>query len=226
MTRPEEKKKSERRVGSDGPMEGAGRATGNGTSEESASFKVEDRRHWARGDLAAEEEGEETFSTTPTIVDEYRQKAEAAEQRLREYIAAFKEAEADREAFRQRLAKDVDRKAELRYAGLVSELLETVDHLDLALSHARGAEAAAGLVDGIAMTRDQFLATLQKHGVERIVSDGEEFDPGTAEAVRVDPVSDPSMDGKVTETLRAGYRLGEVVVRAARVAVGRLESSG
>jgi molecular chaperone GrpE (heat shock protein) len=48
-----------------------------------------------------------------------------------------------------------------------------------------------------------------------------EFDPETAEAVRMDPVDDPGLDGKVTETLQLGFRLGDHVIRAARVAVGR-----
>jgi molecular chaperone GrpE len=60
-----------------------------------------------------------------------------------------------------------------------------------------------------------------KHGVERIDPAGEPFDPNLAEAIGVEPVEDEAMDGKVTRTYRAGYVLGERVLRPARVAVGK-----
>jgi molecular chaperone GrpE len=74
------------------------------------------------------------------------------------------------------------------------------------------------------LARDRFLATLERHGVTRLSLDGEEYDPNLAEAMRVDAVDDPERSGKVTETLRPGYRLGDRVVRPAQVAVGRLRS--
>ena len=74
--------------------------------------------------------------------------------------------------------------------------------------------------DGVTLVRDRFLATLERNGVERIDPAGEEFDPNVAEALRVDPVDSPDLDGKVTLVLRPGYRLGERVLRAAQVAVG------
>ena len=44
--------------------------------------------------------------------------------------------------------------------------------------------------------------------------------------MRVDPVDDAEQDGVVTETLRPGYRLGDNLIRPARVAVGRHVASG
>ena len=57
--------------------------------------------------------------------------------------------------------------------------------------------------------------------MERLAPCASKFDPNEAEAVRVDPVDDPERDGCVTETLRPGYRMGDLVIRPARVAVGR-----
>ena len=82
-------------------------------------------------------------------------------------------------------------------------------------------EAVVNGPEGVALARDRFLASLDRHGVEKVDPAGEEFDPNTSEAVRVDPVDEAERDGTVTETLRPGYRLGEHVVRPARVAVGR-----
>lgn len=195
---------------------------GGGTAEDGAEseFKVQDRRHWAREDRE-DEDPEETVSTRPTVVDEYEERARAAEARLQEYIAAFKEAQAEQDAFRERIGKDVDRRVALQFAELISELLLSVDDLELALAHVEQVPEAKPLAEGVALARDRFLASLERHGVEKVDPEGEEFDPNTSEAVRVDPVDEADRDGRVTETVRPGYRLGDHVVRPARVAVGR-----
>ena len=77
------------------------------------------------------------------------------------------------------------------------------------------------MAKGVRIARDKFIETLERHGVERMEPDGEVFDPNTTEAIRVDPVDDDEKDGKITATLRPGYRLGGHIIRAAQVAVGR-----
>ncbi len=189
--------------------------------EEEPVIKVEDKRHWARKTDEDDDSEPEVPDTRPTIVDEYRQRAEQAETQLQEYIAAFKKVKADQEQFRLRLENDIDRKVELKFGGVVEELLEGMDDLDLALSHVADVPEAKELATGVQLVRDRFLATLIKHGVERMDTAGEPFDPNTAEAIGVEPVDDADMDGKVTRTYRPGYRLGDRVLRPARVAVGK-----
>lgn len=202
-----------------------GKDTRGDRGDEQPSFKVKDRRHWAREDRGDEDARDEPASTRPTVIDEYERRAEDAEHKLHEYIAAFKESQAEQDAFRARIGRDVDRRVALQFGELISDLLETLDDLDRALSHAEGAAEARPLAEGVALARDRFVAALERQGVERTVFDGQEFDPNVAEAVRMDPVDSPDLHGRVTQTLRAGYRLGDQVVRAARVAVGRYEAS-
>lgn len=186
------------------------------------TLRVEDRRHWARADRDDEDDASEPEAARqPTVVDEYRRRAEEAEARLHEYIAAYKTAEAEHEAFRERLLRDVDRRVDLKFGELVHELLDGLDDLDVALGHVEGVAEAEPLARGVTLVRDRFLATLQRNGVEPVRPDGEPFDPNESEAVRVDPVDDPGLDAKVTETLRPGYRLGDRVIRPAKVAVGK-----
>lgn len=196
----------------------APRRSGDGPPE----IRVEDRRHWAREDRD-DEDGPAT-TAFPTVVDEYRARAEAAEERLREYIAAFKQAEAEQESFRERLLKDVDRRVELQFSEMVVELLDALDDLDLAIAHVDGVEQAKPLARGVRLVHARFLGVLAKQGVVPIRLDGEPFDPNVAEAIRVDPVDDPGADGRVTATLSPGYRLGDRVIRPAKVAVGKSDS--
>ena len=199
----------------------------SGNADEESEFKVEDRRHWNVDE--AEPEEAEVKPRQPGIIDEYRERAEAAEAKLQEYIEAYKDDQKEQERFRERLERDVDRRVELKFGELVGELLQTVDDLDLGLDHVRGVAQAEPppppppLAHGVGLARDRFLATLERHGIERITPDGAAFDPNEAEAMRMDPVDSEQMDGKVTVTLQPGYRLGERVVRPARVAVGRYQ---
>ena len=189
--------------------------------EAQPEIKVEDRRHWARDRSKDNDDELQVPDTRPTIIDEYRQRAEQAEIQLQEYIAAFKKVKNEQEQFRARLQNDIDRRVELQFGGLVEELLEGLDELDLALSHVADVPEARSLATGVKLVRDRFLATLMKHGVERIDPVGETFDPNLAEAIGMEPVEDESMDGRVTTTYRAGYVLGDRVLRPARVAVGK-----
>ncbi|MCP3978463.1 MAG: nucleotide exchange factor GrpE [bacterium] len=205
------------RKSSDDEMKIGERADG-----EDEEFKVADRRHWVEED--GEDEGKTTAEVepaAPSILDEFRQRAESAEQKLQEYIEAFKAFKDEQENVRARLMRDVERKVELRFGEVVGELLVSVDDLDLALAHVADVPEAKALAEGVTMVRKRFLATLEKQGVQKLSPEGETFDPNEAEAIRVDPVDEADADGKVTETLQPGYKLGKLVVRPARVAVGQ-----
>ncbi len=192
----------------------------SGETDESG-FRFEDRRHWVHPDEALEEVEEVVEPKPPTLIDEYRSRAEAAELKLQEYIEAFKGFKREQDEFRERLRRDVDRRVNLQFGALVGELLEAMDNLDLALEHVNDVPQAEPLARGVELARKRFLETLEQHGVEQLYPEGQEFDPNEAEAMRVDSVGDPALSGKVTQVLRPGYRLGDRVIRPARVAVGR-----
>ncbi len=189
------------------------------------SVKVEDRRFWARAQEAEDTDAEGVPpSPYPTLVDELRRRAEQAERTLREYVEAYKHAQAEHEQARERLLRDVERRAEERFGELAAELFDGLDDLELALRHAAETPGAEPLVQGVALARDRLLAALRRSGVERLEVEGADFDPHVAEAVAVEPVDDPSRVGRVLRVERPGYRLGGRVIRAARVIVGQRPS--
>lgn len=193
--------------------------------EQEQDYQVKDRRHWAEDQDSAEDGNDgngaaESAPARPSIVEEYRGRAEAAEAKLQEYIDAHKQFRAEQEQVRQRLNRDVDRRVEQKFSSMVESLLETLDNLDMALAHSADVAEAAPLAEGVLLARNRFLTALEQVGIDKIVPDGQPFDPNEAEALRMDPV-DAGRDGTVTETLQPGYRLGEHLIRPARVAVGR-----
>jgi molecular chaperone GrpE len=133
----------------------------------------------------------------------------------------------DNRAFRQRLDREKDRVLDAEKARLAQVLLEAHDGLELAYrasGRERGARdpALADLREGVRLT----LATLEKRisevGASRLEVLGLPYDPRTGEAIDLAAVADESQDGIVIEELRPGWRIGDRVLRAARVRVGRL----
>lgn len=167
---------------------------------------------------------EPVASIDPAAFEALQVRADGAERKLREIQATFMAAKAELDATRARLERDVERKVETKFAELVTDLLDCADDLDRAIEHGKTIAAAAPVVKGIALARERFLSALVKAGLERIDPVGEPYDPNIAEAAGVVPVEDPAVHDTIVSLERAGFRLGNRVVRPARVLVGRLIS--
>ena len=121
---------------------------------------------------------------------------------------------------RARMEREKARVLDADRAQLAQALLEGVDHLHRALSAA--ADATGPLVDGVRLTLGVLEKKVQELGATRILVVGERFDPRLAEAVDMVTVGDPDQDDVVVQEIQAGYRIGDRVLRPARVRVGRL----
>jgi molecular chaperone GrpE len=139
-----------------------------------------------------------------------RCKAEMEEMRLR--------AVAEMDNFKKRLTRE--HQEQVRYAAekVLGDLLPTLDNLDLALQYGSKAEACKDMLQGVAMTRKLLLDAVTKHGLRPIGEEGEEFNPGLHEAVGFDARPDLAPQS-VTRVLQRGYKLGDRLLRPAKVMV-------
>lgn len=147
--------------------------------------------------------------------------------RIDELARAYAKLLEDNKAFRQRLEREQARVLEAERASLAQWLLEATDDLERALSAVAGAGAATGgalgaLEDGVALSLAKLHQRIAALGAERIPVAGRPFDPVVAEAIDTVAVSDLEQDGLVLQEIRSGWRVGERVLRPARVRVGRL----
>jgi molecular chaperone GrpE len=105
-------------------------------------------------------------------------------------------------------------------AKLAKELLPAVDSLDRALeaavAHGNGTED--DLVSGIKLVHADVIAALGRAGIQPFDPAGERFDPQCHEAVAQQPVEGADA-GTIVEVYQRGYRLGDSVLRPARVVV-------
>jgi molecular chaperone GrpE len=101
--------------------------------------------------------------------------------------------------------------------GAARAVFPVLDNVDLALQQkAMGVEQA---VQGLAMLRDQLLKGLESVGVERIEPTvGEPFNPGVHEAV-MRQAAEGVEPGCVSMVFQGGYRIGDSILRPAKVAV-------
>jgi molecular chaperone GrpE len=145
----------------------------------------------------------------------------AKAQKAQEYLDLAQRTKADFENYRKRAARDAAAAQERGVAKVVKELLPAIDNLDRALDAAlasSGEDGTQGLIDGIKLVHAEVLAALGRAGIERFSPEGQAFDPQSHEAVAQQPVEGADQ-GTVVEVYQRGYRLGDSVLRPARVVV-------
>jgi molecular chaperone GrpE len=135
-----------------------------------------------------------------------------------EYLGLAQRKQAEFENFRKRAARDTTAAQERGATKLAKELLPAVDNLERALQHAPDDDDDHGFVAGVKHVHADLIAALQRAGIEQFSPQGEQFDPTLHEAIAQTPIegADP---GTVVEVYQRGYRVGETVVRPARVVV-------
>ena len=133
-----------------------------------------------------------------------------------EYLALAQRVQADFENYRKRAVRDQERLVAHAHERLVHELLPILDDLERALGAAEQHEEAK-LIEGVKLVEKSLRSALAKEGLVEIATDGP-FDPHVHEALLAQPRADAE-PGSVLEVVQRGYRLGDRVVRPARVIV-------
>jgi molecular chaperone GrpE len=147
-------------------------------------------------------------------LEELSAKAEKAD----EYLELAQRTKADFENYRKRATREVAAAQDRGIAKLALELLPAVDDLDRALQATDGHEESDPVVSGVKLVHAGVLAALARLGIEPYSPVGERFDPQHHEAIAQQPV-DGAAPGTIVEVYQRGYRLGDSVLRPARVVV-------
>ena len=189
--------------------------------------KPEDRKEKARKSEAAGHNGlQEDIPKGERPAGEdlemnLREKEKEAAENYERYLRAV----ADLENYKKYAAKD--RADILKYANerIIKDLLPILDSLDRALSRSNEVKDVDSFIEGVRMIKEQLLTFLERHGVKRVESVGQTFDPEIHEAFMLTE-SDEHEEGTVVEELEAGYMLNDRLLRAAKVAVSKKKAAG
>lgn len=156
---------------------------------------------------------EATENAEPELSELEKAQAEAAEMKTR-YLRAV----ADMENYRKRITREKQDIIRAAAAGVVESLLPVLDNMKLGLQAAENHPEAKDVTYGFKMVDDQLKKSLSEQGLEELLPDGETFDPNLHECVSHQP-SEEVKEDHVIQTVRAGYRLNDRLIRAATVIV-------
>jgi len=196
-------------------------------SKDENELRVTDRRRVYLDDERTDQATAETEqpSLKPSYVEELETRTKAAERQVQEVQSRFdqlrQQLQRETDETRQRLNRSADERAAGEKAKFIAALLPALDNLNRAIEAAETTDATRdAILEGIRSTAASFEAALTSAGVEPIKSVGEEFDPELHEAVDTGE-AEREMDGRVLEEYSRGFRIGDRLLRPARVKVGR-----
>jgi len=151
-------------------------------------------------------------SAATQAVDEASLDALAAlQQQVAERTADLQRLQAEYSNYRRRVERDREAVRETALANVLTSLLPVLDDIDRAAAHGE-------LVGGFKAVADSLAATVEKLGLQRFGTEGDPFDPNIHEALMHEQRDDVTEVTCVT-VLQPGFRIGERIVRPARVAV-------
>ena len=154
---------------------------------------------------------------TPTKAELAERLAEVEKERD-DYLGDLQRVAAEFENYRKRVARDQESLAARAHERLVKELLPVLDDLERALE-ACDAERES-VEEGVRLVHRELEEALAKEGLAEIETNGR-FDPHVHEALLSQP-SDKEV-GAIVDVLQKGYRLGDRVLRPARVVISQGE---
>lgn len=163
-------------------------------------------------------------SLKPTYVEELEERTKAAEKQVQEVQARFdqlrQQLQRETDETRLRLNRSADERAAGEKARFISAFLPLMDDLNRAIEAVSEGAPREAILQGIRGISTSLESALANAGVEPINSVGEPFNPEMHEAVDTGETAN-EMDGKVIDEYTRGFRMGDRLVRPARVKVGR-----
>lgn len=194
--------------------------------DEQKELRVTDRRR-----VYLDPDGEEqvnaeveTPNLKPSYVEELEARTRAAEKQVQEVQSRFdqlrQQLQRETDETRVRLNRAADERAAASKARFIESLLPVMDDLERAIDAAAREGSSESILQGVRSIANRLQSALTSAGVEPIESVGEPFNPELHEAVDTEE-TDPEMDGIVIDEYGRGFRMGDRLLRPARVKVGR-----
>jgi molecular chaperone GrpE len=132
--------------------------------------------------------------------------------------------QAEFENFRKRSERESQDAYGRARADVIAEFLSVLDNVTLALQHAEGSDPDS-ILEGLGLINKQLVETLNRLGLEPIDAEGQPFDPELHEAVATEARHDVP-DHTVVDAFQRGYKVGDRLLRPARVKVAVQPENG
>jgi molecular chaperone GrpE len=148
-----------------------------------------------------------------------KERDEAKEQVLRA-LAELQNSQREFQNYRKRNQQEMAMFRQMATEQFVTELLPVLDNFERTISHLDAGATVDSLIGGIKAVERQLRSALETQSVRRIQSVGEPFDPELHEALGTQSGTEHPEDTVAIE-IEPGYKMGEKVIRPARVKVAK-----
>ena len=148
------------------------------------------------------------------------QRANEIEGRLRQVSTAWRQKSEEIENTKDRLARHAQVQEEIRRGEVVTAIFEPVENLLRSIESSTGMPADTKA--GLRMVYGEFMTALNKLGLQEVSAAGGPFDPNLHEAIATMPVTDSTKVNAVVAVVSTGYRIGNRLIRPARVVIGAM----
>ena len=157
---------------------------------------------------------EEAPAAEQTVEEQLANMLEEAQQMVREEKDKYLRLSAEFDNYRKRTLKE---KAELT----LTAILPVLDDFERALKNMETSEETKAMKEGVELIFNKFQKILGQEGLQKIETEGKEFDTDFHEAIALIPAPSEDLKGKILDCVQTGYMLNEKVIRHAKVAVAQ-----
>ena len=144
-----------------------------------------------------------------------------AQQMVSEERDKYLRLSAEFDNYRKRTLKE---KAELIKNGgekTLTAILPVLDDFERALKNMEASEETKAMKEGVELIFNKFNKILSQEGLQKIETEGREFDVDFHEAIALIPAPSEDLKGKILDCVQTGYMLNDKVIRHAKVAVAQ-----
>ena len=164
------------------------------------------------------EDGEEL--PTKDVAKKLREQIKVLQKEKEEYLTGWQRAKADYINLQKELDSAHVNSSILTKEKVVERLLPALDSFEMAFANLEHWEKLdKEWQDGMKSIHKQFLAGLQNSGIETIEDSGVPFDPGVHQSISVVETNDEKLNHMVEKVLQVGYKIGDRVIRPAKVTI-------
>jgi molecular chaperone GrpE len=151
---------------------------------------------------------------------ELSEKLKDAEQKAQENYDLYMRTYAEMENVKRRGVKEREELAKFANEALIKEILPVIDSLKKALAHVQDGNNPSGLAEGIELTLNGLMTTLEKAGLKEVEAMGKPFDPHFHEAISMQ--ADDTVPPKhVIMEMQKGYLLNGRLIRPSMVVISQ-----
>ena len=170
---------------------------------------------------AEETAQEETPAEEQTVEEQLANMLAEAQQMVSEERDKYLRLSAEFDNYRKRTLKE---KAELIKNGAektLTAILPVLDDFERALKNMEASEETKAMKESVELIFCKFQKILGQEGLQKIETEGKEFDTDFHEAIALIPSPSEDLKGKILDCVQTGYMLNDKVIRHSKVAVAQ-----